>query len=36
MFRNPLDLMLHQSFVVNCGYYVIAFMLYMQGVFGSK
>ena len=36
MFRNFSDLMLYQIFVVNCGYYVIAFILYMQGVFGSK
>ena len=36
MFRNFSDLMLYQSFVVNCGYYVIVFILYMQGVFGSK
>ena len=27
------DLMLYQSLVVNCGYYVIAFILYVQGVF---
>ena len=27
------DFMLYQSLVVNCGYYVIAFVLYVQGVF---
>ena len=27
------DFMLYQSLVVNCGYYIIAFVLYVQGVF---